>query len=342
MAEAAAANVLVYTVSRRAATRVNGRREQYDQLTHRDFIHEPLKLLPQFFSYEKATVKLSWLLRYFTPEHAAELMSENLAGESLTSGVLPDEFKARGYPPNNPSRGSAVVVAFLGMEADTLRDATEALLAEATARHRTLYVYGWGDGNLPFGADSIHELLDDAVKAQDLPAHLRPIQKHLPQAEGWDRTGGPKNLVSQDRDELTLLRLVMETLLKLSPAERRQLLSGYQIDPGQFESFSRSPRTQLPEGQPLQVVEDHFAAFAEELAKRVIKDLLMHANPMLREMGRATDQWVHVMMRTQAFAGSANILLYELGQMSYAVGVRDKLNRSWMRGVFGRSAETAS
>jgi hypothetical protein len=340
--EAAAANILVYTVSRHTAAAINGRWEDRAKLSHRDFINKPLKLLPRFFSYEKAVVKLGWLLRYYTPEHAAELMSENLSGELLEdTDTLQDEFLARGYPPNNPIKGTAVVVSFWGMKEDLLQDAVNGLLAETGPHRRNLYIYGWGDGNLPFGADSIHEILDEAIrpkrlKTKQLPDHLKLIAKRLREDPEWDLSKGAKNLVGQTENEFTLLRLVQNLIAKLTPPERDQLLSGYYINPQQLESLFRWQATAITASeQPLAGVgHEQIPILNEELAKRVVKDLLMQANPMLYELGHATDNGVKVVMRTQAFSSKANILLYELGQMSYAVDVADETNRSWSRRIF--------
>ncbi len=332
--EAKEAGILIYTVSRKTATAVNRRRESYETLTHQDFIRDPLKLLPRFFSYERGSDKLAWLLRYYTPEHAAELMSENLAGELPILKRFPQDLRKRGYPWNNPARGNAVVVSFLGMGPDVFRDAVDSFPRKGYKGR--LYVYGWGDGNLPFEADNIHELLVEALQSDDLPSYLHPLRDHLSWTEDWKLEKIPKNLLSRDEHEVTLLRLVTEALLDLSPDERSRLLSGYGVSPERFESFRHAPihTPPLPEGIPLRIIEDHFHCFIDEMAKRVIKDLLMHANPMLRELGRAVDLGVKVVMRTQAFNSNADLLLYELGQMSYAIGVRDEVNRSWMRGIF--------
>ena len=60
----------------------------------------------------------------------------------------------------------------------------------------------------------------------------------------------------------------------------------------------------------------------------------MYGSPLLAELGRAVDQGIQVVMRTQAVRSQANLLLYELGQMSYAVGVVDEQNSPWMRRLF--------
>lgn len=43
---------------------------------------------------------------------------------------------------------------------------------------------------------------------------------------------------------------------------------------------------------------------------------------------------MRVIMRTQAFAAEADILCYAMGVFVYAIGVRDKKNHVWLRGIF--------
>ncbi len=336
------ADVLVYTGSKSTALWVNSISKTDPQAVDQShFVEQPLKLLPRNFPFNKARAKLSWLLRYFEPTMAAHFMTENVAGELDLPHTFPEQRKYENLAINDPEQGRAVVMAFPGMTARVIQDAVDSLRVEPRHKGPQLIVYGFGDGNLPFGYDNMHTLLDDLVRQDKAPEYLKPIAEYLRQDAHFSLETGALDLFREKEGQVALIKLVKNALLALSDSQRQALLGHYRVNPRAFSRLQHAWNNAHPE-QAIHAIPENLAdqvdiifdTLLSELSKRVLKDLLMHGHPMLKTLGTATDRGIHVLMKTQAFRSKTNILLYELGQMSYAMGVTDDEGQRWTYNLF--------
>lgn len=68
------------------------------------------------------------------------------------------------------------------------------------------------------------------------------------------------------------------------------------------------------------------------LARRVIRDSVAAACPILGELSRATDLGIRVVMRTQALRSDTDLAKYEVGNMLLVVGADSDVERGWKLG----------
>jgi hypothetical protein len=77
----------------------------------------------------------------------------------------------------------------------------------------------------------------------------------------------------------------------------------------------------------------------ELLARRILKDAVMAAHPLLRAVGQAVDDGVRVEMHSLATRSWSNVSKYEAGTLLLALGVRAERGPWWAaEGVVPRCA----
>lgn len=126
--------------------------------------------------------------------------------------------------------------------------------------------------------------------------------------------------------------IVVEQRHKLTQAFLSELR--FRIDPERLEAAAeRSCAEQgLPPGSPL---EHQVLVLAPEvLARRVVKDAVMAASPLLRAVGRADDAGISVVVRSQAARGESDVSAYEAGQQLLVLGVKADRGPRWRHEVF--------
>ena len=74
--------------------------------------------------------------------------------------------------------------------------------------------------------------------------------------------------------------------------------------------------------------------FPEILAKRIMKDALMNASKNLYELGFMTDHNIRVRVKTTAWKGETNLLMYEIGNMLYIIGAQGDKGKGWVYQFF--------
>ena len=144
--------------------------ESWKRLNNKDVI-----LVPSFMTSEKAWTKLTWLLRMkkLNLDKIKALMRVSINREVIKN---PDEgteeyLKLRGsfynfigketYR-NNYQEGRCVVNAFPGINWKIYEDAVNRLLNDTVPiQKKTLYVIGFGDGNLPVGNNDIFSRVEE-------------------------------------------------------------------------------------------------------------------------------------------------------------------------------------
>ncbi|MBI4388229.1 MAG: hypothetical protein HY582_04230, partial [Candidatus Omnitrophica bacterium] len=72
-----------------------------------------------------------------------------------------------------------------------------------------------------------------------------------------------------------------------------------------------------------------FGKFPKPLARRLIKDALMHAHPILRRIGEAIDQGIRVRVVSLAPEIKTNLALYEPGNWLYVLGADSDHLKGW-------------
>lgn len=121
--------------------------------------------------------------------------------------------------------------------------------------------------------------------------------------------------------------IVVEQRHKLT----RAFLEGlrFRMDPGRLEE--EATRACAERGLPPDSLLEHqvLVLAPEVLARRVVKDAVMAASPLLRAVGEADDAGVTVVVRSQAARGESDVSAYEAGQQLLVLGVKADRGPRW-------------
>ncbi len=313
----------------------------------------PVGLVHRSLSHPSARLKLAWLLGTDLPAAAIPwALSTNLVGEVFHTHGLPDWIAYETYP--NAVPGTEVVLVYPDIQPAVIQDAYRRLTA-TKRRRKLLYLYGFGHGHIPGVNISIatqvanwlhgHQfgIPEDWSDDLDLWSVLERLTMHLQHTDAMalrDRLLSLYALLPQG-----LLNAVCRAEAVSHQTATRRVLRSHLLDAlGAFQQTTDATVDDLPQAvdallrsvawkEGKKPLYERFRACSdsdlllkliqsdpEVIARRLIKDAVMAANPLHREVGRATDHGVVVIPRTQVSLGVPDPTRYEAGTLLVAVG----------------------
>nr|HPN88961.1 asparaginase domain-containing protein [Candidatus Omnitrophota bacterium] len=303
-------------------------------------------LMPHFLSFPKARIKLAWLLAKGAPfERIDHFIRKDFIGEIGEDFPLGHNYE--NFPENNPEQGKGVIVAYPNISWKVFRDMVNRLIS-SKAKNKELFVYGFGDGNLPLGHKVLKDLLRDWFKAH-YPTMASDLENFVSQKKKenseetflklWEsaineimlsekyREFFEKELanykIRNKQDVLSLIFYghidphkrksatsteIKEGLRKILPKEKMDKLEGIE-DLEKIKDVFDSEMKDFSPDELLKMVA--ISPYSMAMARRLIKTILMESHPILFQLGKAVEAGIRVNMESTASESLTNTGDYE-------------------------------
>ena len=327
-------------------------------------------LLPRALSHGTARTKLSWLLGTVAPvAELGSLMAKSLVGEVFETESLPSWIKYETFPDQHPGTLvvpawpdlPAAVVRQASVRVRQHKRATLHLFGfgygHLPGPNRSLDTLArqWLAANLPGvqlgavvepGADAVVASLVQGLCAGDRHALTAWADKRYAVHEATFTSALRRRVSAQLQRRLrAAVGQEVRTLVHRLAQEHGATAKARRVDAG-VAALARELRFGLPPevldeaesrvlseagvAAPSGPWERCLAVAPEILARRLLKDAVMAAHPLLGAVGEAVDQGVRVEIHSLAARSASNVAKYEAGTLLLALGVRAEQGPWWV------------
>ncbi|MCK5130533.1 MAG: asparaginase [Candidatus Sabulitectum sp.] len=328
-----------------------------------------LNLIHRSLSHSKAREKLSWLLGgNVTGNNLIKWMSTNVAGEIFETSELPEWINYETFPervdgkelvvvyPNIQSRVYEDAINRLN-QSERMRKKTLSIYgfgdghipAPNTLISEIVSDYLQKEGDIGVSLNHLPDSLENLVEA--VTEHVKKIDSEIIlgylcvnyQMQMSVLKSAVYSELSSEIKSAALLRLrnqITDIFQKVHlddglPCDVQRLdvaaetaMAGIKllVDQKVLSGTWREMFDSIDNRSAFRFLADRFPGL---IAKRLIHEAVAFSHPSLKLIGKATDQGIHVEMKTLATKSRTNLELYEIGNMLQILGADSDIRRGW-------------